>query len=142
MAGDPFVHPTPEDIISGLGQDLGFNPFDKDEKVAEENQENWSDIREFKKELADNFYACFSTEAGKYVLEFLLNQTLRKSAFVDRAQDGALLNILDTIAHSYVREGQDQIVRLILANMKAAHEGKYDAPEQPKPEEGKNAKKK
>ena len=133
---DQFDHPKAEDLIEGLTSDLGVgDDFFDDAKIQEQNKENWQNVVDEKKELADAYHAVFSTNQGKRVMEDLLNITLRKSSFVDMTPEGVLTSALESVPHGFVREGQNQIMRYILGNMRYSQFGGQAAPDKSKPKE-------
>ncbi len=65
------------------------------------------------RECASRFLECFSTDAGQYVLNRLTTITL----------DRPVLSASSTKFGAGIREGQNDLVRQILQQMKIAREG-------------------
>jgi hypothetical protein len=106
------TEPSIESLLANLnmGGDGGAEA-----RIASELDERSRLARE-KAQLID---ACFSTPAGRQVLEMMLDLTLRRAEMVYAPG----MNLEQAAAHGLFRAGENNIVRWILAGLRAARDG-------------------
>lgn len=108
MAANGQTEPTVQSMIDKIGKDFlgdGWAGFD-DTGTQEQNEAESAEILAKKKELADAVFATFNTSAGKITLEWLLDNTLRRSTFHP--------DLPNAVHRGFFREGQNKIVSSII----------------------------
>ena len=109
---DDTNFPTLEDMLSGKMQFPG--DFDPHKSPAEWLQTAQQDAMKPHIELARDYAKVFGTEAGRRVLDHLIDQTHRKSSWL-----GGLHLPMETIAaYGVWREGQNAIVQIIVEHVR------------------------
>ena len=76
-----------------------------------EDKTNNAEIKRLQDEVNKQYASCFSTPAGKKVLEHLKKCTVDQPTWVPSA---GVLDGASTVHHGFVREGQNSIVRNII----------------------------
>lgn len=88
----------------------GWDKLDLDNPVIQQQREN---LTAQAKSIAELFSSCFRTDAGKAVLDILVKQTIMRPVVTNNA----------TQFQAGIREGQNDLVRQILANIELANAG-------------------
>jgi hypothetical protein len=89
------------------------SPFGIDALDAEQ-QESSREEQARQQSINANFGKCFNSPSGKKVLEHLSKMTVDQPTWIP---SGGVLDGASTIHHGFVREGQNSIVREILARV-------------------------
>lgn len=120
--------PNPQDILNNF-MEGGWEGFANAEEANKAAQEQTSDE---KYDLAAAFAATFSTPHGARVLDHLFDITLRRVTW-----DGNL-PLDQATAYGLMREGQNQLVAIIMQQLNTAAEGPPGVPSPTKkPNKGK-----
>ncbi len=114
MAG-PIIEPNIEALlkkVNGGGfAEGGWNAFD-DTETQELNEKQKEEIIARRKELSDAVFSAFNTTSGRRVLEWLLDNTLRRASFHP--------DNLNAVHRGFFREGQNSIVNSIIVELNFA----------------------
>lgn len=112
MSGIDGNFPTLEDMLSGKVQFPG--DFDPHQSPAEWLKDAQAEQMKPRIDLAGDYAKVFGTEAGRRVLDHLIDQTHRRSSWL-----GGLHLPMETIAaYGVWREGQNAMVQVIIEHVR------------------------
>lgn len=107
------AHPSMDDVLKRVGLQSGFsNPIDR--QGNEQFVESEGEVK--RKKLLRDYAAVFETDAGRNVLEDLLDRTLRCSS----THPGGQPTLEECTVYGLRRDGQNSIVIWILSQLQAA----------------------
>lgn len=102
-----------------MGLDHLHNPLSWDIHDKPENKEI-KRITQEQRDLDSLYLTCFTSKAGKFVLEHLVKNTLEAATWMSS------LDYNKAVAHGFAREGQNALVRMIQDRITRAKKDKRD----------------